>query len=87
MESKEQIEKTIEEIDYKSQSEAGLQVQIEHALHHLYFAWNVRHVPIKEYRKMGHENFNKWSKVPRELWVANIPSPRKRSSAKKQKKK
>jgi hypothetical protein len=54
--------------------EATLQIGLEHALHHLYFAWNVRKISTKSYRSMTNKEFNRWSKVPKDLEVTCITS-------------
>lgn len=51
----------------KKPSEGELQVMLEHAYHHLNFAWNIRHVSTKEYSKLSDDKFNEWSKFPKEL--------------------
>ena len=53
-------------------SEIELQIMLEHAYHHLNFAWNIRHAPTKRYANLTNEDFNLWSKYPKELWQACI---------------
>lgn len=65
----EEIEKLIEE---KKLSEVAFQIKLEHAFHHLNFAWNIRHLPSKSYRKMSDEDFNEWSKFPEEIEIYKI---------------
>ncbi len=69
-EAREQLEQL--EIELKQprvRDEATLRIGLEHALHHLYFAWNVRKISTREYRSMSDSNFNRWSKVPKDLEV------------------
>lgn len=61
----EQIESSIK--DGKKPSEIELQILLEHAYHHLNFAWNIRHEKTESYGKLKDENFNKWSKFPKEM--------------------
>ena len=53
--------------DGKPPSEIEFRVMLEHAYHHLNFAWNVRRVSSERYRHLSHAEFNKWSKFPRKL--------------------
>jgi hypothetical protein len=74
-EAREQLEQL--EIELKQprvRHEATLQMGLEHALHHLYFAWNVRRINTKSYRSMTDREFNRWSKVPKDLQVTFIKS-------------
>lgn len=59
------IEKRIKDGDPPKEGE--FQVQIEHALHHLAFAWNIRHISTKRYGKLSDKEFDEWSKFPPEL--------------------
>ena len=56
----------------KTRSEAELQVGLEHALHHLYFAWNARHVTSTAYANLTDRDFNRWSEVPSDLEVSHL---------------
>jgi len=56
----EEIERLISSKKYPCEEE--LQVMVEHAYHHLNFAWNTRRVTTKEYRKLTDEEFNRWGK-------------------------
>ena len=51
----------------KKPSEIELQIMLEHAYHHLNFAWNIRHVSAKRYSELTDEEFNEWSKFPKDL--------------------
>lgn len=48
-------------------SEGGLEVAIEHAYHHLNFAWNARHVSSNKYKTMTDSDFNEWGKFPNDI--------------------
>ena len=56
----------------RSVSDAKLQVMVEHAYHHLNFAWHVRHVPRKKCANPTDRDFNKWSKYPKEIEEYNV---------------
>lgn len=56
-------------------SEIEFQIKIEHAFHHLSFAWNIRHVSSKEYGNLSDEDFNAWSKFPKEIEAAKLSPP------------
>jgi hypothetical protein len=66
----------------KKPAEGELQVMLEHAYHHLNFAWNVRHVITKRYAKLSDAEFNRWSKFPKEIEEWKIEK-KKKSNAKK----
>ncbi|MGI8884342.1 MAG: hypothetical protein ACR2IA_08875 [Pyrinomonadaceae bacterium] len=51
----------------KPPSEVELQIKLEHAFHHLSFAWNVRNVSSQKHSKMTDKDFNNWSKFPKEM--------------------
>ena len=44
--------------------EIGFQTQLNHAYHHLNYAWNSRFSTKKEYVDLTDARFNKWSKYP-----------------------
>ena len=54
------------------------QVMIEHAYHHLNFAWNVKEVSTKKYANLSDDDFNKWSKFPKEIKASKIRSRSKK---------
>jgi hypothetical protein len=66
----------------KKISEVELQIMLEHAYHHMNFAWNVRNAPTKRYTNLSDEDFDLWSKFPREIEVYKI-GRRKKNKAKK----
>lgn len=77
----EEIEKQIKE--GKKISEGAFQVMLEHAYHHLNFAWNVRRVSTKKYANLSDKDFNKWSKFPKEMKASKLPIKRKRKCTKR----
>jgi hypothetical protein len=66
-EAREQLEKIEKQIKLRAISEGEFQVQLEHAFHHLSFAWNVRRTTMKTYRDMSDEDFNRCSQFPADL--------------------
>lgn len=66
-EAREQLEEIEKCLKDENLSEIALQIKLEHAYHHLNFAWNVRRVKTEKYRKLSNKNFNKWSKFPKKL--------------------
>ena len=57
----EAIEKSLGDPEYE---EIALQVDLEHAYHHLNFAWNVRDASDSAVAALSDEDFAKWSKFP-----------------------
>lgn len=51
----------------KKPLEGELQIMLEHAYHHLNFAWNIRHVSAKRYANLTDDDFNLWAKIPQEI--------------------
>jgi len=45
---------------------------LEHVYHHLNFAWHVRRVSTKRYSRLTDEEFNQWSRYPKELEEGKI---------------
>lgn len=67
-EAREQLEQIEALIEVKKPpSEEAFQVMLEHAIHHLAFAWNIRKVSATKYSKMSDADFNKWSSFPVEI--------------------
>ena len=64
----------------RTRNEAELQVGLEHALHHLYFAWNARYATSPAYANLTGRDFNRWSKVPADLEVSHIQPRRTRDT-------
>lgn len=72
-EAREQLEQIEAQAKHKKRiSEGELQVMLEHAYHHLNFAWNIRHVSTKHYTHLTESEFNEWSKFPKQIEEFNI---------------
>ena len=67
----------------KKPTEGELQIMLEHAYHHLNFAWNIRHLPSKRYGKLSDAEFNRWGKFPKEIEEWKIEKKAKKSRPKK----
>lgn len=64
-EAREQLEKIEKSVAAgKRLSEGELFVMLQHAYHHLNFAWNARKVSNSRYAKLSEEEFNEWGKYP-----------------------
>ena len=44
--------------------EVALQLSLEHAYHHLNFAWNARHATSNQYSNLTDAQFNRWGAFP-----------------------
>lgn len=65
IEAKEQLEKTIKALHEDEEfSEIELQLDLEHAYHHINFAWNIRDEDESKIVECSKKNFQKWSKFP-----------------------
>ena len=53
-------------------SEDQFQVNLEHVYHHLNMAWNIRHTTSELYANMTDDQFNEWSKFPKEMQTYSI---------------
>lgn len=71
-EAREQLEEIAKLLEENNLSEIDFQIKLEHAFHHMNFAWNVRHVSNKRHKKMSGEDFNNWSKFPEEIEIYKI---------------
>jgi hypothetical protein len=47
--------------------EVDFQVAMQHAFHHLNFAWNIRHESDDRYANMSQEDFDRWGRFPLDL--------------------
>ena len=62
----------LEELEARRQNgeritEVEYQVMIQHAYHHLNFAWNARHQPTVRYKHLTKQDFQRWGKLPKDL--------------------
>lgn len=70
--AREQLEEIESLLKEQSLSDVDFQIKLEHAYHHLNFAWNVRKLTEKRYQKMSDDDFNEWSKFPEEIEIYKI---------------
>lgn len=64
-EAREQLEKIEKSVAAgKRLSEGEFLVMIQHAYHHLNFAWNARNVSTSRYSKLSDKEFNEWGRYP-----------------------
>ena len=66
-EAREQLQEIEQRIQKKNYSEVELYIDLQHAYHHLNFAWNARTVRTREYTRMTDADFNKWSQFPEDI--------------------
>ncbi len=67
LEAKDQLIEILESLEAgKDYSEVELKIDLEHAYHHLNYAWNIRNVSEKDLEKLKDEDFVKWSKYPKD---------------------
>jgi len=57
----EEIEKSLLDPEY---NECELRIELEHAYHHLNYAWNIRNESDATVVAHSNESFAKWSKYP-----------------------
>jgi hypothetical protein len=60
----ENIERRIASGDF---DEVEFQIAMQHAFHHLNFAWNVRKQPIERYAGLSQADFDQWGSFPTDL--------------------
>ena len=70
--AREELDTIIELAQSGKLDETDFQIKMEHAYHHLNFAWNIRHVPATRASQCVAEDFNQWSKFPADLEEYNI---------------
>ena len=64
-EAKEELDRTIVEIEESSDYDVGeYLVAMSHLYHHINTAWNARDAPNDEAAECSEENFKKWRKLP-----------------------
>ena len=64
-EAKQELEKLESQIESgKKPDLVELQISLQHAYHHINFAWNVRNKTLKEYQKFTDKDFKKFGKYP-----------------------
>jgi hypothetical protein len=61
----EQLNQTLNDLNSNEDySEVELRIDLEHAYHHLNFAWNTRNVDEDRVVQCSSQDFQKWSKYP-----------------------
>jgi hypothetical protein len=65
--AQEELDRVIKLAEAGDMDEIDFRVKMEHAYHHLNFAWNIRHVTSKRAAKCVKEDFNEWSKFPKDI--------------------
>jgi hypothetical protein len=73
-EAREELESIERLIANDEMSEAGLEVRVVHAFHHLNFAWNARRASTDRYSKCAKADFNKWGQFPTDIELLKIES-------------
>ena len=64
-EAKEELESLLSDIASDPEyTESELQIALEHAYHHLNYAWHIRNVDEDRVGACSQEDFVKWSKYP-----------------------
>jgi hypothetical protein len=63
-EAKEQIEEILSDLKNNEYSEGELKGDLEHAYHHLNYAWHIRNVDEDRAKSCSAEDFKEWSKFP-----------------------
>jgi hypothetical protein len=76
--AREQLEVIEKALAAGTADEDGLQVWFDHAFHHLNFAWNARHSSSKRHSGLTDEDFNRWSKFPRDININRLAIPRRK---------
>ena len=62
----ESLEKIVQ--DGKARSEIALQISLQHAYHHLNFAWHVRRQETERYAHQTKRDFKRWGRFPADIW-------------------
>lgn len=62
-----QIDEIIKLAEAGDLDETDFRIKMEHAYHHLNFAWNIRRMGSKRASNCVRQDFNEWSKYPRDL--------------------
>jgi len=69
---REQIDEIVKLAEAGDLDEMDFELKMEHAYHHLNFAWNIRHAPPDRASQCVAEDFNEWSKFPSDLELSKI---------------
>ena len=64
-EAKEQLEEIISDLEKDPEySETEFQISLEHAYHHLNYAWNIRNIEEIRAGECSQKDYKEWSKFP-----------------------
>ena len=63
----EQLQELEREAANGTLGEEELQIGLQHAYHHLNFAWNVRRISTSQYASLTDAQFDKWGAYPAEI--------------------
>ena len=67
-EAREQLSNLEKQIKSKKKPNiAEFQIALQHAYHHLNFAWKIRHKTTSWYNKMTNKEFRKYGKYPKDM--------------------
>ncbi|MBF0550836.1 MAG: hypothetical protein HQK60_09895 [Deltaproteobacteria bacterium] len=69
----ERIEALIRTGDISDEGE--LWVMMQHAYHHINFAWNARNISTERYAHLTHQDFNQFGKFPTDVDELEISDP------------
>lgn len=64
----ENLERKIKNRRQKRLGEIEFQISLQHAYHHVNFAWNIRHQPTSAYVQLTDSHFRKWGQFPKDIW-------------------
>jgi hypothetical protein len=70
------VESLIESGDLPDEGE--LQIMVEHAYHHINFAWNARKMSTRRYANLADTDFNSFGKFPEDLEEWHVSDSEKR---------
>ena len=74
----------IEKGEYPYKEE--LQIMMQHAYHHINFAWNAKNIAIKRYNNLTIADFNTFGKFPKDIKAIHVSKPIKKSRVVRNKK-
>ncbi len=79
VETRKELQKIEKRIASKNRPlEGELFVSMEHAYHHLNFAWNSRHMSSRDYDRMSDKDFNVCADFPKDMEIFSVPLPGKK---------
>jgi hypothetical protein len=66
-EAREELQQLEAGIEKRALEIEELQIGLQHAYHHLNFAWNSKHAPAERHANLTHKDFQTWSEYPSEM--------------------